>query len=361
MKKKIILIIVVVFVILLLLGFLLFFSLESFITFELKGKKQYEISLNNRFKDPGYQAMFMGRDISEKVNIQGKVDSTKIGLYKIKYTIKFLNVNKNCERKILVRDLEKPIIKLNGDEEINIYLGNKYNEFGAIASDNYDGDLTNRIQIIGNVDTNKVGSYELVYKVIDSSENESSVKRIIKVVEKKKSSGWYTNIISGPTYIKGILIVNKYYSLPSSFGGDNQEANDALFRLQTDARKLGYQATLKSGYRSYYSQQSIYNGYVAKWGQEYTDKVSARPGHSEHQTGLAFDITSLNTDYSNTAEGKWLESNCHKYGFIIRYPKDKTYITGYSYEPWHIRYVGVDVATYIMKNNLTLEEYLGIA
>ena len=120
-------------------------------------------------------------------------------------------------------------------------------------------------------------------------------------------------------------------------------------------------ANLVSGYRSYYDQKSTYNYWVSVYGQKDADTISARPGHSEHQTGLAFDITSLNSSYGETEEGIWLRENCFKYGFIIRYPKGKEHITGYAYEPWHIRYVGVEHATYIMNNNLTLEEYLGIA
>ena len=102
------------------------------------------------------------------------------------------------------------------------------------------------------------------------------------------------------------------------------------------------------------------NNYVKEKGVHYADMASARAGHSEHQTGLAVDIADLSLDYDNfesTKEFNWIKKNAHKYGFILRYPKAKFHITGFKYEPWHYRYVGVNIATYIYQNNLTLEEY----
>ena len=113
---------------------------------------------------------------------------------------------------------------------------------------------------------------------------------------------------------------------------------------------------LLSGYRSYYTQQYLYNSYVSTYGRESADTFSARPGHSEHQTGLAFDVGSIDDYYGDTPAGIWLKENAHYYGFIIRYPKGKEHITGYKYEPWHIRYLGVDIATDIYNKGVTLEE-----
>jgi D-alanyl-D-alanine carboxypeptidase len=118
---------------------------------------------------------------------------------------------------------------------------------------------------------------------------------------------------------------------------------------------------LVSGFRSYSRQKTIYNNYVAIDGVTKADTYSARPGHSEHQTGLAFDVGAIDDNYGNTAAGKWLANNAHKYGFIIRYPKGKTHITGYKYEPWHIRYIGTNHATTIYNKQITLEEYLNVA
>ena len=130
--------------------------------------------------------------------------------------------------------------------------------------------------------------------------------------------------------------------------------------MQSAASTLGLNLSLISGFRSYELQNSVYNNYVSWYGQASADTFSARPGHSEHQTGLAFDIGKLENSFGETASGKWLAENCHLYGFIIRYPKGKQNITGYKYEPWHVRYLGVDIATKVKNSGLTLEEYLGI-
>lgn len=122
-----------------------------------------------------------------------------------------------------------------------------------------------------------------------------------------------------------------------------------------------------SGYRSYKRQEIIYQRNVSLRGKKATDALSAKPGSSEHQTGLTIDVSAASVSclltgrLAQTKEGKWLAKNAHKYGYIIRYPKGKSKITGYSYEPWHIRFVGVTIATYLYKNKLTLEEYYGVS
>ena len=137
---------------------------------------------------------------------------------------------------------------------------------------------------------------------------------------------------------------------------------NAFNKMQADAATQGIELSIVSGYRSYSRQNTLYNNYVARDGKVAADTYSARAGHSEHQTGLAADINSLYQSFINTVEGQWLNNNCYKYGFIIRYPQGKESITGYMYEPWHIRYVGVDIATKLYNNGnwLSLEEYLGI-
>lgn len=167
---------------------------------------------------------------------------------------------------------------------------------------------------------------------------------------------------NGMTYIDGILIANKTYSLPSSYAPNGllTECSSAFNQMKKDAAAKGLNLYISSGYRSYSSQSSIYNRYVSRDGRKLADTYSARPGHSEHQTGLAIDLNTITQSFANTAECKWVAENCHKYGFIIRYPKGKTHITGYYYEPWHLRYVGVEKATKIYNSGLCLEEYYGI-
>ncbi len=139
-----------------------------------------------------------------------------------------------------------------------------------------------------------------------------------------------------------------------------KEAKEHFERLSEDARKLGYQIIASSTYRSYTYQERLYHYYIETKGLEYADLCSARPGHSEHQTGLAIDVMGSNQDYdafADSIEFPWMTENAYKYGFILRYPKGKENITGFKYEPWHYRYVGIKIAKIIHENNWTLEEY----
>ena len=128
-----------------------------------------------------------------------------------------------------------------------------------------------------------------------------------------------------------------------------------------DALEAGYHIIAVSTYRNYGYQKKLYKHYVKTKGKKYANVCSAKAGHSEHQTGLAVDVANSSLDYDNfdqTNEFEWMKNNAHKYGFILRYPKDKTSITGYKYEPWHYRYVGKDIAHIIYQKKITLEEYI---
>lgn len=138
----------------------------------------------------------------------------------------------------------------------------------------------------------------------------------------------------------------------------------ALERFFAAAEQDGLRLMVSSAYRSYAYQKGLYNTYVRQQGQSTADTQSARPGHSEHQTGLAVDVEPVSRKceieqcFANLPEGKWVAKNVHKYGFVIRYAKDKDHITGYIYEPWHLRYVGKPLAQELyQRNNPTLEEF----
>lgn len=142
-----------------------------------------------------------------------------------------------------------------------------------------------------------------------------------------------------------------------------KEAAEALEKLFAGAKKDGIQLAGVSAYRSYATQAALYNSYVKKDGEAKARTYSAPPGSSEHETGLAIDVSGSDGKcaaqdcFGGTKEAKWLEEHAAEYGFIIRFPKGKESITGYQYEPWHIRYVGSDVAAEIVKKGITLEEY----
>lgn len=179
----------------------------------------------------------------------------------------------------------------------------------------------------------------------------------------KTTKGYDIICQDGVYYVKGILIANKTYALPSQYnpGGLTSEFNTAFNDMKAAAKKDGIDLVIKSGFRSYSTQNRIYNNYVARDGQAIADTYSARPGHSEHQSGLAADLNDISDDFAGTPEAIWLENNCYKYGFILRYPKGKQEITGYKYEPWHFRYIGEEaINLYNDGDWITLEEYLGI-
>lgn len=143
------------------------------------------------------------------------------------------------------------------------------------------------------------------------------------------------------------------------------EAASALEALFEGAAEAGLTLYATSGYRSYSTQKAIFDRKAAERGEQAANRSVAKPGYSEHQTGLAMDIegettlgTGLTEAFGESPEGIWVAEHCHEYGFIIRYPKDKTNITGYIYEPWHIRYVGVEAATEITELGATFEEYI---
>lgn len=144
-------------------------------------------------------------------------------------------------------------------------------------------------------------------------------------------------------------------------------AAEALEELFAAAKEDGISLAAVSGYRSRSTQESLYNLYVQRDGEEAANQYSAKPGQSEHQTGLAMDVSgatgacAAQDCFADTEEAEWLAEHSHEYGFIIRYPEGKEEITGYQYEPWHLRYVGVEIATTIYEENLTLEEYIGQA
>lgn len=170
-----------------------------------------------------------------------------------------------------------------------------------------------------------------------------------------------------PLVIDGILVVNKTFDLPKNYtSGLNPSVLNAFKRMQSDAEKEGVILNIRSGFRSNQDQENLFNNYVKRDGLEKASRYSAKPGHSEHETGLAIDITDEYNDksigdwFNETKQAKWLYENAYKYGFILRYPEGKEDITGYKYESWHYRYVGTKHSKSFAMNNLTLEEYLKI-
>lgn len=200
----------------------------------------------------------------------------------------------------------------------------------------------------------------------ESTASASASKPTASKATVSKSTAVTSNANNGgaaaqPTYIQGVLIVNKTYGLPRNYGnGLTPETKTALNNMIAGAKAEGISLWSVSGYRSYDRQNTLYTNYCKQSGKEAADRFSARPGYSEHQTGLAIDLNNASSSFAGTKEAIWLEKNCYKYGFIIRYGKDKEQYTGFKYEPWHVRYLGVELATKVTQSGKCLEEYFGI-
>lgn len=373
MKKKKIIIIITIIVVIVLLGIGSVFAYKEYQTKPIVTLKE---NLVVSFDSEVTNLSFIEK--VEKGTIETKeetVNTQVLGKREVELLLKNKYGRKTTYTfSIMVIDTEKPSIQYKKTLETTV--GEKIDLLKDVkAEDNYDKEL--KISVEGDYDFQKVGKYTLFYVTSDSSKNETKEEFTLNVKEKKVPTNISTNpdrtfttskgfsgvTKNGVTYIDGILVVNKTYSLPSNYGkGLTDEVMNAFQKMKYDAAKKNLNIYISSGFRSYSQQKTLYNNYVARDGKAEADRYSARAGHSEHQSGLAFDVNTISSAFNNTKEAKWLRSNCYKYGFILRYPEGKESITGYMYESWHFRYVGEALATklYNKGNWLTLEEYFGI-
>lgn len=201
-------------------------------------------------------------------------------------------------------------------------------------------------------------------------------KQIIKNVNMNLDKKFYENKKEAINQNTELVLVNKYNYLKEDFIPENLQsinsnyalgnmklvsyAKEAFEKLSHAAKQEKLNIIAMSTYRSYNYQVNLYNRYVENDGKEAADTYSGRPGHSEHQTGLAVDVYNIKetyTNFENTKEFTWMQEHAHEYGFILRFPKDKVNETGYQYESWHYRYVGKEIAKYIKDNKISFEEY----
>ena len=246
------------------------------------------------------------------------------------------------------------------------------NKYSTKEVNKQNQDLKNILEKQKNYNKKYLSRYINYY----NNNNNLPLEQIIIHVNIGIDEPFYSNIKKTKNLNTINILVNKYHYLPNDYIPNNleelntdyalpgmklvKEAKDAFESMASDAKAENLTIMAMSTYRSYEYQKNLYSNYVEKDGIEKADTYSARPGHSEHQTALAIDIYNKEknyTEFESTKEFKWMQENAYKYGFILRYPKYKTNITGYQYEPWHYRYVGKDSAEFIHKNDLTYEEY----
>lgn len=189
-------------------------------------------------------------------------------------------------------------------------------------------------------------------------------KRFYKNIELVKNPDDLLVLVNKNNKLAAVYVPNDLVEIPTtmSYNGKlvRKEVLEAFQKLWNNAKKNGYKITIVSAYRDYNYQDKLFKNYVKEKGLKYALNCSAKAGHSEHQTGLAIDVMGSNGDYNlfeETKEAEWMKNHAHEYGFILRYPKGKEKITGFKYEPWHYRYIGIDTSTYLYNHQLTLEEY----
>lgn len=327
-----------------------------------------KVEINSEYILDNFVKEIINGTITNKDDI---VDTSTLGEKELELLIK----NKNDEDEkfdfqIEVIDTTKP--KIEAKKEIISYIGKDVNLLdGVTVTDNSKEEI--KAKVVGEYNTDKAGEYKLKYEAMDSSGNKGEYDFILNIVSDPNnrtfttSKGFSGKVVNGVTYIDGVLIANKTYGLPSNYGsGLTAETKNAFSKMEaafnSEKEESNRWLWISSGYRSYWDQKSIYNNYVSRDGQANADTYSARPGHSEHQTGLAFDLNTIDDSFSNTYEGKWVHDNCYRFGLILRYPKGKENITGYIHESWHLRYVGNELASKLYNGGdwITLEEYYGI-
>ncbi len=223
--------------------------------------------------------------------------------------------------------------------------------------------------------------YSKLYDYLDyyKDHDGKDLTSIVEIVNTNRHKEYYEDSKKTDISKKELMLVNKYYYLdetyepqdlvkiPTTYAwGDygsqqvTKDTYDAFLNLWNASHEAGYYLMVSSSYRTYAHQKEVYDQYEKSQGLEYADQIAARPGYSEHQTGYSLDIFEkglTQKTFQDSESYLWLKDNAHKYGFIERYPEDKVNITGYTYESWHYRYVGVDAATYIYQNHITFDEY----
>lgn len=272
-------------------------------------------------------------------------------------------------------------------DEINLFYEKLPDNINVITSNEYDKNISNYLTLsyfnIDNLDRyikyeNNDNKFTSVYDTNTIKDN-YNYEDTVTFVNAYLDKDYYTNDIalSKEEEKKVDVIVNKYYKLSKDYEPDDLTKIDSKFasgsnqrlrkeaaikfeEMAAEALKNGYKIYAGSTYRSYDYQLGLYNRYVAKDGFDEAETYSARAGYSEHQLGLAVDIINGKWEYlsENDEEYEWLIDNSYKYGFILRYPRGKEYITGYVFEDWHFRYLGIDLATKVYNSKLTYDEYV---
>jgi len=330
-----------------------------------------KVSLTSLVKEVKY-----GQLLNEEETFESVKASTRVVTFRIK-----TRLGKVVEETLTLEFYDNVPPVIAGGKDLSLTVGETLDLLeGITATDNSGERLAVSVQ--GEYDLKKAGEYKLSYFTADSAGNTATFPFTLTVMATpfdengkmvdgvyKTSKGFELVIEDGIAKVDGYLIANKSYSLPKDYNTTrsvDENTMTAFRAMQQAAAKAGHTVTIKSASRNWNDQNYIFNGYVARDGLQEALTYSARPGHSEHQSGLAIDV--LTSDSEEAKEPKfasalaWLSEHAHEYGFILRYPEGKTDETGYIYESWHFRYVGKELAEKLYNNGdwITMEDYFGI-
>lgn len=349
-----------------------------------------EDTINMWFQSPKFNEYIKQVDMVSLNNILNFAKETGNDLYTLIEYVKYEQRYPSLKLNAIVSEVDEyqevilPELKQKGyvTEDIQIlYEQFHLNDLRVLVETDLLPDQTLELMTTSGFNSSNLAIYD---KILNDGEEYTVTYALQYAKYPNVKSNFYQDIVTTPNPESLLVLVNKNYQLnkthiPSDFipvdvtlsefapyetNYLRRDAADATEQLFQAAKELGYTLTLRTGFLSYESQKKRYEQDVYEMGLEYAESISTRPGHSEHQTGLAIDITSpsvnneLTVDFAKTEEGQWILSHAHDYGFIIRYPEGKEEELGYTYQPWHLRYVGKEVAKEIYENEWTLEDYI---
>lgn len=328
--------------------------------------KEYRIEAS---ADVMVKDLVLDPHMNEVVNASQYIDTSTVGEHTAGAILKWLFIERIVDIPYTVIDTTAPEMASKTGFYLMCGQDIKTIENELEIADNSKTPV--EITYSGEYDTDTPGAYDIKVAAKDESGNTSEkvYRLIVKVPGSgevsyfETSKGFLGYTKDGMTYIDGLLIVNKTYGIKADAVADLTDEFKAAYNEMLEAIKAdGMYLSIESGHRLHRFQVYLYNNSVNKYGKAVADTKTARPGNSEHEGGVAADFNWVSQQFRNSKEYKWLQENCYKYGFILRYPEGKYEETGYEYEPWHYRYVGVDLATYLYNggNWITLEDYFGI-
>lgn len=349
-----------------------------------------EDTLSMWFQSPKFNEYIKQVDMVSLNNILNFAKETGQDLYTLIEYVKYEQRYPNLKLNDVVSEVDEyqevilPELKQKGyvaQDIQTLYEQFHLNDLRVLVETDLLPDQTLELMTASGFNSSNLAIYD---KILNADEKYTVTYALQYAKYPNVKSNFYQDIVSTPNPDSLLVLVNKNYQLsktyiPSDFipvdvslsefapyetNYLRRDAADATEQLFEAAQAAGYSLTLRTGFLSYESQKKRYEQDVYEMGIEYTETISTRPGHSEHQTGLAIDVTSpsvnneLTVDFANTLEGQWVLTHAHEYGFIIRYPEGKEDELGYTYQPWHLRYVGKEVAKEIYENEWTLEDYI---